>query len=158
MPTISSADLAAISPEIIVLCSAMAVLILGLFVKREWRFLLGYLSVAGLAFAADRTWAMRNVVHSAFSGMFILDGYATYFKMIFYVAAAIAVLISITYVKTEKVEKGEYYSLMLFSTAGMMVIASVLASTGLFEWLAIRSLRPSRGETARAMTSGNCPR
>ncbi|MHB8173077.1 MAG: NADH-quinone oxidoreductase subunit N [Nitrospirota bacterium] len=124
MPTISSADLAAISPEIIVICSAAAVLILGLFVKKEWRFLLGYLSVAGIAVAADRTWAMRTIVHSAFSGMFVLDGYATYFKVVFYIAAAIALLISISYVRTEKVENGEYYSLILFATAGMMIMAS----------------------------------
>ena len=121
---ISTADLTAISPEIIVVCSAMAVLLLGLFVKKEWRFLLGYLSVAGVVAAAFQSWAMRSEVHSAFFGMFILDGYATYFKMVFYVAASIALLISISFVKTEKIERGEYYSLMLFATAGMMVMAS----------------------------------
>ncbi len=35
---------------------------------------------------------------------------------------------------------------VIFLLAGMMVIASILASTGLFEWLAIRSLLASRGE------------
>jgi NADH-quinone oxidoreductase subunit N len=124
MPMISAADMTAISPEIIVVCSAMAVLILGLFVKKEWRFLLGYLSVAGLVAAAFQTWSMRSEFHSAFFGMFVLDGYATYFKMVFYVAASIALLISISFVKTEKIERGEYYSLMLFATAGMMVMAS----------------------------------
>ncbi len=34
---------------------------------------------------------------------------------------------------------------VIFLLAGMMVIASILASTGFFEWLAIRSLRASRG-------------
>jgi Na+/H+ antiporter NhaD/arsenite permease-like protein len=34
---------------------------------------------------------------------------------------------------------------VIFLLAGMMVIASVLARTGLFEWLAIRSVRASRG-------------
>ena len=35
--------------------------------------------------------------------------------------------------------------------AGMMVIASVLASTGLFEWLAVRSVRLSGGEPLRLL-------
>jgi Na+/H+ antiporter NhaD/arsenite permease-like protein len=34
---------------------------------------------------------------------------------------------------------------VIFLLAGMMVIASVIARTGLFEWLAIRSVRVSRG-------------
>lgn len=40
---------------------------------------------------------------------------------------------------------------VLFLLAGMMVIASILASTGFFEWLAIRSLRASRGEPLRLL-------
>ena len=40
---------------------------------------------------------------------------------------------------------------VIFLLAGMMVIASVLASTGFFEWLAVRSLRASRGEPLRLL-------
>ncbi len=35
---------------------------------------------------------------------------------------------------------------VIFLLAGMMVIAGILAKTGLFEWLAVRSLRLSRGQ------------
>jgi Na+/H+ antiporter NhaD/arsenite permease-like protein len=40
---------------------------------------------------------------------------------------------------------------VLFLLAGMMVIASILASTGFFEWLAIRSLQVSRGRPLTLM-------
>lgn len=40
---------------------------------------------------------------------------------------------------------------VIFLLAGMMVIASTLARTGLFEWLAIRSVRLSRGEPVRLL-------
>jgi Na+/H+ antiporter NhaD/arsenite permease-like protein len=40
---------------------------------------------------------------------------------------------------------------VIFLLAGMMVIASVLARTGLFEWLAIRSVRLSRGHPIRLL-------
>ena len=40
---------------------------------------------------------------------------------------------------------------VIFLLAGMMVIASILASTGLFEWLAIRSVKSSRGEPLRLL-------
>lgn len=40
---------------------------------------------------------------------------------------------------------------VIFLLAGMMVIASVLARTGFFDWLAIRSVRLSRGEPLRLL-------
>jgi Na+/H+ antiporter NhaD/arsenite permease-like protein len=40
---------------------------------------------------------------------------------------------------------------VIFLLAGMMVIASVLAKTGFFEWLAIRSVQLSRGEPMRLL-------
>ena len=40
---------------------------------------------------------------------------------------------------------------VIFLLAGMMVIAGTLAKTGLFEWLAIRSVRLSRGEPLRLL-------
>ncbi len=40
---------------------------------------------------------------------------------------------------------------VIFLLAGMMVIASALAKTGFFEWLAIRSVRLSRGEPLRLL-------
>jgi Na+/H+ antiporter NhaD/arsenite permease-like protein len=40
---------------------------------------------------------------------------------------------------------------VIFLLVGMMVIASTLARTGLFEWLAVRSVRLSRGEPLRLL-------
>jgi Na+/H+ antiporter NhaD/arsenite permease-like protein len=40
---------------------------------------------------------------------------------------------------------------VIFLLAGMMIIASTLAKTGFFEWLAVRSVRLSRGEPMRLL-------
>jgi Na+/H+ antiporter NhaD/arsenite permease-like protein len=40
---------------------------------------------------------------------------------------------------------------VIFLLAGMMIIASILARTGIFEWLAVRSVRLSRGEPLRLL-------
>jgi len=40
---------------------------------------------------------------------------------------------------------------VIFLLAGMMVIASTLAKTGLFEWLAIKSVRASKGDPMRLL-------
>jgi NADH-quinone oxidoreductase subunit N len=56
--------------------------------------------------------------------MFISDGYSTFFKIIFFLNVILSVLISIKYIAIEKVNFGEYYSLILLSTLGMMIMAS----------------------------------
>ena len=40
---------------------------------------------------------------------------------------------------------------VIFLLAGMMVLAGVLAQTGFFEWLAIRSVRASHGDPFRLL-------
>jgi len=117
-------NIVSITPEIIMLSLAMVVLLLGLFVRAKRMYLLAYLSLAGIAAAAFKTWSMKGMELTTFSGMFVLDGYSTFFKMLFYLAAALAVLISVNYIKMEKIEKGEYYGLLLFATVGMMIMAS----------------------------------
>src|SRR5208337_3367582 len=59
-----------------------------------------------------------------FGGMFISDSYSMYFKMIFLINLMLTILISLKYLKREKAEYGEYYSLLLFATTGMMIMAS----------------------------------
>jgi NADH-quinone oxidoreductase subunit N len=56
--------------------------------------------------------------------MFISDTYSTYFKVIFMINLVLTVLISLSYIQREKAEYGEYYSLLLFATSGMMLMAS----------------------------------
>src|SRR5256885_11058341 len=56
--------------------------------------------------------------------MVLLDNYALFFHVVICYAAALAVLLSIDYLRRNGVESGEYYALLLFSTAGMMLLAS----------------------------------
>ena len=55
--------------------------------------------------------------------MFLADGYAAFFKVLFLIAAALTVLISLRYLDDEGIHRGEYYALVLFATVGMMFMA-----------------------------------
>jgi NADH-quinone oxidoreductase subunit N len=124
MPSFSVVNMVSIVPEIVVLSLALVILVFDAFVPREKKRYLAYFSVAGLAVAAFHTWGLRGLDLTTFYGMFVLDSYAIFFKMLFYLAAGIAILLSINYVKVEDIDKGEYYALMLFATTGMMIMAS----------------------------------
>jgi NADH-quinone oxidoreductase subunit N len=118
-------DLYLIAPEIIVTAFGFLVLLLDVFLpKGEKKGYLGVITLIGVVFAFLYTWPQMGSAKSGFEGMFISDGYALFFKIIFLIIAFLTVLISIGYIQREKIEFGEYYALILFATLGMMLMAA----------------------------------
>jgi NADH-quinone oxidoreductase subunit N len=56
-------------------------------------------------------------------GLIAVDRFATFFKILFLLAAAITVLMSVRYLEVEGASPGEYYFLILCATLGMMIMA-----------------------------------
>jgi NADH-quinone oxidoreductase subunit N len=112
-------DITPLIPEIVMSFLALMVLMLDLVVKRK-----GVTALFTIITAAVVGITLMNSEGTTFSGMYVSDGYSFFFKLIFLISLVLSVLISIRYIKVEKVEFGEYYSLMLFSTLGMMIMAS----------------------------------
>lgn len=112
-------DLGPLMPEIVLAVLACAVLLADLFIKRkETVAVLSMIAVSASAFFLPTSFG------TAFSGMYVADGYSFFFKIIFVVNVILTVSISVKYLKIERVDFGEYYSLILFSTLGMMIMAS----------------------------------
>ncbi len=106
-------------PEIIMAASALLVLLVELVVrKKETVGLLSIVSVAVVAYYIPQSFG------KAFGGMFISDGYSVFFKFIFLINLILTVLLSMRYLVIEKANHGEYYALIMFSTLGMMIMAS----------------------------------
>jgi NADH-quinone oxidoreductase subunit N len=112
-------DLTPVIPEITMTALALIVLLLDLLIKRKE--VVALISIGGTLFVALTLYGSHG---TTFGGMYISDGYSTFFKMIFFVNIILSVLISIKYITIEKSNYGEYYALILFSTTGMMIMAS----------------------------------
>lgn len=113
-------DLRPMMPEIVMTCLTIVVLLFDLIVKRKET-----VAVIGLiATIAVAVTVAAGAGGEIFSGMYVADGYSLFFKVIFLISLALSILISIKYIEIEKVNFGEYYSLMFFSTLGMMMMAS----------------------------------
>lgn len=112
-------DLGPVLPEIVMTVLALAILLADLVIKRKET--IAFLSIASIAAV---TYLLAGSVGSTFNGMFISDGYSIFFKLIFMLNVILTVLISVKYIVIEKVNFGEYYALILFSTLGMMIMAS----------------------------------
>jgi len=112
-------DLAPMKPEIIMTVLALFVLLSDLVFKRKE--VLAFFSILSVLVVG---YTLGGSPGTAFNGMFIADGYGIFFKLVFLLNVILTVLISIRYLEIEKVNFGEYYSLVLFSTLGMMIMAS----------------------------------
>ncbi|MBF0329735.1 MAG: NADH-quinone oxidoreductase subunit N [Nitrospirae bacterium] len=112
-------DLAPAMPEIVIISAATIMLLLELFFKNK-----GVLAFMGIGIAALAMYFVPMSIGDTFNGMFKSDLYSIYFKFIFLLNLMLTIMISLQYMKREKAEYGEYYSLLLFATAGMMLMAS----------------------------------
>ena len=58
------------------------------------------------------------------AGMFVLDSYALFWKILFLIATALTVLLSVRFIEEGGYRAGEYYSLLLLATTGMLLMVS----------------------------------
>lgn len=112
-------DLTPITPEIIMTVSAMVLLMLELIIKNK-----SIIAFLGIATAGAVFYVIPMSYGETFGGMFISDEFSAYFKFIFLLNLVLTILISLKYIQRQKSNYGEYYSILLFATAGMMIMAS----------------------------------
>src|SRR5262247_1495278 len=117
-------DIGAIVPELELAVFGMFLLIFDLLIQtKRW---LGYIALAGITISAAFLIRLWGIEFYAYGGSLILDPFSIFFKLIFLVAAALSIAISLRYLDIERENHGEYYALVLFATMGMMFMASAV--------------------------------
>ncbi len=110
------------APEIQLVVFALAVLGLDLVVKgREARQ--GELALVGLAAALVATLVLLGRQGPAFFGTFTVDSFTLFFRLIAILTSGLIILLSMDYVRQRSAFRGEFYSLVLFSTVAMILMA-----------------------------------
>ena len=122
-------DIYLLSPEIALVCVALAVILLDLVVSRKRALL--FVGVAGLALPVIFSLLLWNDVAAEPSGRMagifgtlVVDKFGLYFKFMLAAAAALVLLMSGAYVGKFRRFQGEFYGLILMATSGMMLLAS----------------------------------
>jgi NADH-quinone oxidoreductase subunit N len=120
-------NLTLILPELIVGIAGVVVMIVDAFSGPRQRHVTGTLALISLlaaAGAAISLWTSPPATSSAFNGMIVLDDLRLSFTLIFVLVAILTALISTVWIDTENLPAGEFHSLLLFATVGMMLMAS----------------------------------
>jgi len=116
-----------IAPEVIVCVAAVTVMLVDAFVRPTQRWITGSISLAGIIAGAISTvwlWSTGTSAPDAFNGMIVLDELRLGFTLVFLLVSGLTLLISTVWVEGEQLPAGEFHSLLLFATVGMMLMAS----------------------------------
>ena len=117
-------DLISILPFLILAVLACILLLIDLFVPRERKSITAILAAVGISVALVFNLLQLGEVQQAFNGMIVIDGFASLLITLFLAIGLIAVAQAYDYIKRRKIERGEYYALLLFTLSGMLLMAT----------------------------------
>jgi len=124
---------ALLSLEVGVVVLGLALLLIDLWTPAEGKRRLGYVAAAGLVVILALSFLMNGAEpRYAFHDLYVMDGFALFFKRFFLLAAAVVLLMSTEFSERLGAGISEYYALVLFALAGMMFAASANDFTMLF--------------------------
>jgi NADH-quinone oxidoreductase subunit N len=136
-------NLPVLYPALTLVIFALVVMMVDIFVPQHperpnslpgWIALLGVIVTAGVS-----AWLWNQPVQS-FQGMATSDNFALGVNFIVLTAAALGILVSINYMPRINKQVGEYYTLLLLATVGMMMMGSATDLIVVFVALEIFSL------------------
>ena len=131
-------------PEIFLLAAGCVILVIDLFLEDRARWVSYAMSLAALAGCAFLTVGVAVATGgqpaTTFNGMFVSDAMATALKMFTYLAVALGLVYSRSYLADRGLFRGEYFVLVLFAMLGMMVMISAGHFLSLYLGLELMSL------------------
>jgi len=121
---LASLNVYAILPALIVSVFGIAVMVAEPFVTEAKKSNLAWLAFAGTIAAMVALVPMAANRGQWYSNLWIVDDYAVFLNFVFLLIAAITILTSVDYLRRENMNHPEFYALLLFATAGMLMMAA----------------------------------
>jgi len=120
----TSADILRFLPEILLTIAGTLLMVLDPVVRRKSSNIFGHLSLLALIAAIAGAVAAYSQPGPAFGGMLIVDGFATFFRILSIGVGILTILPSYRFLQRQGAETGEYHALLLFSIAGQCIMAA----------------------------------
>jgi NADH-quinone oxidoreductase subunit N len=125
-----------ILPLLVLTIWACVLLLADLFIKNKG--ITALLAALGLALTLGFTLSQIGATDTGFNNMVVLDGFSTFVDALLLVSGLFGIALAYGYLKRMGIERGEYYTLLLFSIAGMLLMAQ--ASDLIIVFLALEML------------------
>jgi len=116
-------DFQIILPYTLLTIWACVLLLVDLFIPKDRKGITALLSALGLAVTLGFTLAQIGKQEVGFHNMVVLDGFSIFVNALILISGLLGVALAYGYVKRMGIERGEYYTLLIFSVTGMMLMA-----------------------------------
>jgi len=154
----STSDLLPALPFLIISIWAIVLLMVDLFVSNKGT--IAILSAVGVTLALIAVIVRFGSDQVAFDGMIVADSFSDFLQIVILATTLLGIAVAYDYLRRMHMERGEYYALMLFTVAGMLLMS--LAGDLILVFLAIELLslplyvmsgfaRPEKGSEEAAM-------
>jgi len=152
-------NLAPALPELLIVASAIILLLIGVFKKENAGGGITALGIIALALTALLVVSGPSERTLTFGGMFVVDGFAVFTKLLVLLASAVTLAMSRHWLRVEGLDHPEYPVLVLFATLGMMLMISANNFMSLYLGLELQSLAlyvlaASQRDSGRATEAG----
>jgi NADH-quinone oxidoreductase subunit N len=111
-------------PALSLALGACLLFVIDVFLPAERKDLTPWLAVAGVGVAALFNGLTYNANQSAFGGMFRADAFTGFVNVITLIATFLGIVTAYDYNKRFKIDRGEYYPLLLLTASGIMFMGS----------------------------------
>lgn len=116
-------DLLTILPHLIILAWACVLLLADLFIPKERKGITAILAVVGIAATLGAQLSQIGLHLTAFKGMVMVDTFAVTINILILISGLAGIAMAHHYLQRMDILRGEYYPLLLFSMAGMMLMS-----------------------------------
>ncbi len=127
-------------PEIVLACTCMALLMLGVFRGDSSTRPVSWIAVLALVVVGIVLTSVQSGRMTAFGGQFIVDDFAHFMKWLIIIGSSFAIIMSINFNEQESIARFEYPVLILFATLGMFMMVSANDLISLYVGLELQSL------------------
>ena len=116
-------NLVVVLPLTVLIAWSCVLLVVDLFIPKGRKGWTALLAALGLVVCLGITISQVGMAQAGFSGMVIGDGYSFFLNILFLSSGLAGIALAYDYIKRLGIERGEYYTLLLFSTSGMMLMS-----------------------------------
>jgi NADH-quinone oxidoreductase subunit N len=136
-------DLIVILPTVLLTVWAVVLLVIDIWLPPDRKSITAILAALGLALSLGVSLVLTGIPSAygiAFAGMVVLDGFALFANVVILGSGLLGVAIAYDFIRRTGLERGEYYVLLLISTAGMMLLVQAYDLILLFLALELLSI------------------
>src|SRR5262249_17194958 len=137
---LATINIAAILPAFVLSVFGSAVMVAEPFTAANKKSGLGWLALTGTIVAMVSLIPMAANRGQWYSNLWIVDDYAIFLSFVFLLIAALTILTSIDYLRRENLNHLEFHALLLFVTAGMLIMVGSKELMMMFLGLEILSI------------------